>query len=111
VNILAIFAKPQPEPAAPAESCDQQLLCEIENALHEAEAALTAAGRAVADYADVRKDLRLSMIGNNTAIQLGAMSQDPERQTLEGERDRALQKFQAILRERSELMTRLGLIR
>jgi hypothetical protein len=111
VDIFSIFPKLQSEPAASAESCGQRRLCEIENELHEAEASLTAAGKAVADFAEVRKDLRLSVIGNSTAIQLGAMIQDPERQRVESERDRALQKFHDVLRKRADLMTTLGLIR
>jgi hypothetical protein len=106
---MRLFSKAEPVLQPP--QTDEQRLAGIDDELRAAEAEITVSGKAVADYADVHKDLRLSIVGNSTAVQLGAMSQDPERQTLEGERDRALQKFHDVLRKRADLMATLGLIR
>jgi hypothetical protein len=88
-----------------------QRLAAVEDELHQAEAELEVAGKAVADYAATHKDLRVSIFGGSPAVQLGALTQDPERQLLESHRDRALQEFHAILRRRADLMTTLGLNR
>jgi hypothetical protein len=106
---MRLFSKAEPVLQPP--QTDEQRLAGIDDELRAAEAEITVAGKAVADYADVHKDLRLSIVGNSTAVQLGAMTQDPERQRVESERDRALQRFHAALRKRADLLTSLGLIR
>lgn len=108
---MQLFAKRKFTPPVKRDPSLRDLYNKNLDHLHDADRELADAGLEVARYRDCHKDLRISTIDGQTAIQVNAMTADSELARLESVRDHCRNRFHQLLAEHSELKMRLGLCR